>query len=120
MELNPYRFYTSEELESMLFGRVKLGTLRKYGLRGMGHGYYGQNVHDALVRFLNREESKYIETDRELDCDPEDEEVEDPRVSSIHPQRTVHPAPDSAEQVESMWDQFSRRSAPHKVLRHKS
>ena len=50
--IDPYAFYTAEELAQVLFGRVSLEVLRRHGLKGLQEGYYGQNVHDALVRYL--------------------------------------------------------------------
>lgn len=55
--IDPHRFYSAEELNQILFGKVSVELLRRYGLRGLQDGYYGQNVHDALMNYLSSKTS---------------------------------------------------------------
>lgn len=57
--IDPHRFYSAEELNQILFGKVSIELLRRHGLRGLQDGYYGQNVHDALMNYLG---SKFTST----------------------------------------------------------
>lgn len=50
-EIHPYRFYSTKETKRFLHGKIKIETLRKFGLRGLGEGYWGSNIIDAISRF---------------------------------------------------------------------
>ena len=52
-KIDPYTFYDSIELERALQGRVKIETLRQFGLVGLSRGYWGQNIIDTLNRLCN-------------------------------------------------------------------
>jgi hypothetical protein len=58
MIIDPHRFYEPGELEKIVHGRIKLETLRKYGLVGLARGYWGQNIIDALNRFCQSKSSQ--------------------------------------------------------------
>src|SRR3989304_9315598 len=49
-EIQPNRFYSTDEIREVLHGRVKVDALRASGLVSVGNGYWGQNVIDSLNR----------------------------------------------------------------------
>ncbi len=49
--IDPYRFYSSEELREVLKGRIKIETLKDHGLVGLAAGYWGGNVIFAIDRY---------------------------------------------------------------------
>ncbi|MCA9450317.1 MAG: hypothetical protein KC931_24555 [Candidatus Omnitrophica bacterium] len=64
----PHRFYSIEEIEQLLDGRIAIDDLRRYGLAGLGKDYLGQAVIDAYLRFCSdSSRSREIQPDRFYD-----------------------------------------------------
>ena len=65
-EISPHRFYSTQELHEILRGRISLAELRKSGLRGCpGKDYWGQNVIDAISRYLAQGEKNQLHVEQE-------------------------------------------------------
>ena len=65
-EIRPNRLYTTESLNRILHGFVKIESLRKFGLKSLpGKGYWGQAVIDALNRM-----SRISASETGVDADP--------------------------------------------------
>lgn len=99
--IDPYAIYSAEEVEALLKGLASLPTLRRFGLRGLADGYYGQNIHDALVSWLSHR-GKVVserETNETLEC------------GSSRGGLEVHPAQDQSNPLESSRQRFLRRTA---------
>ena len=52
--IDPYRLYSTEELQEVLHGSIKIQTLKRYGLVGFASGYWGSNIIFAINRYWRK------------------------------------------------------------------
>jgi len=118
--IDPNTIYTGEEVEAMLHGRASLSTLRRFGLRGLADGYYGQNIHDALVSWLAHRGKVEPEINHEeMVCRvPEGRVVlQDQGRDRTNQVCQLHSAQTRKQPVESVRERFRRRTASLPVQR---
>ena len=125
--IDPNRFYTAEEAKSLLHGRAKIETLRRFGLVSLGKDYLGSMILDAYrsacatlaaKRGLggSTEEGEpsseiFDNTDRSVSGHTAEEELSGYRKWSGHRGAKIQPVGTEAGQVESLVDRFDRLEA---------
>ena len=104
-KIDPHSFYDHNELEEILRGRVKVETLRQFGLVGLSRGYWGQNIIDALSKFCN-----HLSRQRGVREKEDDHEFFEKRKEYLQrsERKKVQPFSDESQKMETQRQKLER------------
>jgi hypothetical protein len=110
-EIKPNTIYSTEELQQILKGSIKIRALYSYGLKALpGKGYWSNNVIDSIDRYFDNAVCQRVTNGigKEINHDHErgffdnsDTEVQIGQVHSSSLER---------ESMESEWERFNRNN----------
>jgi hypothetical protein len=109
-EIHSHAIYTSDELNDLIKGFVKITTLRKHGLVGSpGSGYWGNNIIDSIENYW-----QYLSRQRKGEmADMEDHQNENTQVFENKKQKVqngkLHSSSRTKPAMESEWERFERQ-----------
>lgn len=132
IRVDPFTFYETEEVRSILRGRIKIDTLRAHGLRGLSNGYWGGNLIDAIDRFcvsityvergtgtFSEEEVRHAifdNSDRAVSSNtPEERQLPMPRKRERPQGNEVFPMAEGTGALESLSERFLRRTKKNPI-----